>query len=150
MSQRCFLATMQGVLTLHSQIDFAHSTTGDLESLSQACQPASFGLNNKDVLDETYRRAGKLDLDAFATLFDPRSLGVHAAIEHDLLASDQTVEFELSKLNVYGKSSLVDWLVPRSRANQVFREGRFLQISPRHSPRRQHVRLVSCPLPSLS
>lgn len=37
--------------------------------------------------------------------FDPRSLGVHDTIERDLLATDQTVEFELSKLNVYGKPS---------------------------------------------
>ncbi|KAH0832303.1 hypothetical protein J3R83DRAFT_13303 [Lanmaoa asiatica] len=83
------------------RLDFAHATPEGLEALSQACQPASFGINNKDILDETYRKAGKMDLDAFATLFDPRTLGIHDAIERDLLATDQTVEFELSKLNVY-------------------------------------------------
>lgn len=100
-----FLTGMQGMLILCSRVDFAHSTTEELEALSQACQPASFGLNNKDVLDETYRKAGKMDLDAFATLLDPRSLGIHDIIERDLLATDQAVEFELSKLNVYGKPS---------------------------------------------
>jgi len=100
-----FLTGMQGMLILCSRVDFAHSTIEELEALSQACQPASFGLNNKDVLDETYRKAGKMDLNAFATLFDPRSLGIHDIIERDLLATDQMVEFELSKLNVYGKPS---------------------------------------------
>lgn len=46
-----------------------------------------------------------MDLDAFATLFDPRSLGIHDVIERDLLATDQAVELELSRLNVYGQSS---------------------------------------------
>ncbi|KAF8553672.1 hypothetical protein OG21DRAFT_1413916 [Imleria badia] len=85
------------------RLDFVHSTAGELEALSQACEPASFGFNNKNVLDETYRKAGKMDLDAFATLFDPRSLRIHDIIERELLATDQAVELELSRLNVYGK-----------------------------------------------
>ncbi|KAG9316294.1 nucleophile aminohydrolase [Chiua virens] len=85
------------------RINFAHSTTEELETLSQACQPASFGFNNQEVLDESYRKAGKMDLDAFVTSFDPRSVGIHDVIERDLLATDRSVEFELYKLNVYGK-----------------------------------------------
>lgn len=33
----------------------------DLQKLVKACQSASFGLNGKDVIDETYRKAGKLE-----------------------------------------------------------------------------------------
>ncbi|KAI9464366.1 hypothetical protein HD554DRAFT_2026474 [Boletus coccyginus] len=102
------------------RVDFAHSTTEELEALSQACQPASFGLNNKDVLDETYRKAGKMDLDAFATLLDPRSLGIHDIIERDLLATDQAVEFELSKLNVYAKDGFFKAHQDTPRGDNMF------------------------------
>ncbi|KAG9308531.1 hypothetical protein JVU11DRAFT_11875 [Chiua virens] len=102
------------------RLDLAHATTEELEALSQACEPATFGLNNKDVLDETYRKAGKLDLDEFATLFDPRSLGIHDVIERDLLATDQAVEFELYKLNVYGKDGFFKAHQDTPRGDSMF------------------------------
>jgi hypothetical protein len=76
------------------------------EDLSSACQPATFGLNNQDVLDETYRKAGKLDAGKFAWLFNPSDHGDFAS----KLASglfpwnslDKGIRFELYKLNVYG------------------------------------------------
>jgi hypothetical protein len=37
--------------------------------LSDACQPATFGVNKEDVLDESYRKAGKMDVTDFATNF---------------------------------------------------------------------------------
>ena len=40
----------------------------DVEALNQlerACEPATFGRNDEDVLDETYRKAGKMDSDNF-------------------------------------------------------------------------------------
>lgn len=44
-----------------------------------------------------------MDRDAFSTSFDPRSLRIHDVIEQDLLSTNQTIELELYKLNVYGK-----------------------------------------------
>src|SRR5229473_1083155 len=38
-------------------VDFANTSFGELEQLAQVCEPASFGINDKDVLDETYRKA---------------------------------------------------------------------------------------------
>lgn len=46
------------------------------EQLLKDCQPATFGRGGEDVLDESYRKAGKLDESAFCTNFNPHSLGI--------------------------------------------------------------------------
>jgi hypothetical protein len=71
--------------------------------LYRTCKPATFGRNGENVFDETYRKAGKMDLTAFSTLFDPRSLGIHDQIIQGLFTRDRGVEMELYKLNVYGE-----------------------------------------------
>jgi hypothetical protein len=52
-------------------IDFANTSFSELEQLAQVCEPASFGVNDKDVLDETYRKAGKMDSELFSTPLVP-------------------------------------------------------------------------------
>ncbi|KAF8840622.1 hypothetical protein BDN67DRAFT_990258 [Paxillus ammoniavirescens] len=88
---------------IHRRIDFSKVGEEELEVLYRACKPATFGRNGEDVLDETYRKAGKMDLTAFSTLFDPRSLGIHDQIIQGLFTRDRGVQMELYKLNVYGK-----------------------------------------------
>jgi len=51
-------------------------TSNDLEHLLKACQPASFGRAGEAVLDEKYRKAGKLDRSQFATTFCPYEAGI--------------------------------------------------------------------------
>ncbi|KAF9235657.1 hypothetical protein BU15DRAFT_77778 [Melanogaster broomeanus] len=85
------------------RLDFSKAEAEELAELYQACKPATFGRNAENVLDETYRKAGKMDLTAFATLFDPHGLGIHREITQGLLTSFRGVEIELYKLNVYGK-----------------------------------------------
>ena len=47
-----------------------------------------------------------MDLTSFATLFDPRTLGIHEQVSKALLTeSFETMDMELYKLNVYGKRS---------------------------------------------
>lgn len=47
-----------------------------------------------------------MDLVHFATLFDPRSLGIHEQVSKALLTgSHATMDVELYKLNVYGEHS---------------------------------------------
>jgi hypothetical protein len=41
-----------------------------LEPLVASCQPATFGRNNEDILDESYRKAGKLDRSQFSLSLD--------------------------------------------------------------------------------
>ena len=41
------------------------ASTADLEKLAAACQPATFGVNQADVLDESYRKAGTMNTGNF-------------------------------------------------------------------------------------
>ncbi|KAH0844910.1 oxidoreductase, 2OG-Fe(II) oxygenase family protein [Fonsecaea pedrosoi] len=82
------------------------------EQLLKDCQPASFGRAGKDVMDETYRKAGKLDESDFCTNFNPYSLGIIATAAQALAPNNwrQTnenhgVRAELYKLNVYAAPS---------------------------------------------
>ncbi|XP_055353959.1 uncharacterized protein LOC129599675 [Paramacrobiotus metropolitanus] len=88
------------------QLSLHNASTDELEHLSRACDPAKFGRNTEAVLDESFRRAGKLDVDVFATKFDAERSGLLGRIKSDLLSGDEHnrhVEAELYKLNVYAK-----------------------------------------------
>jgi hypothetical protein len=77
-----------------------------LAKLAQDCQPASFGYKGKDVLDETYRKATKMDRSAFSSDFCPYELGIIDTIAQVLLPNTKKgiltngVRAELYKLNV--------------------------------------------------
>lgn len=78
-----------------------------LQGLIATCSPATFGHDGKDVYDETYRKALKMDNTAFCTTFGPYSLGIIRIIEKMLLPSvddqngwNRTVRAELYKMNV--------------------------------------------------
>lgn len=77
-----------------------------MKHLADACAPATFGLNDKDILDENYRKAGVLDNDRFALNFDPGRSGLLKNIRDALLEGHDdyaTICYELYKLNVYGR-----------------------------------------------
>ncbi|KAJ7654028.1 hypothetical protein DFH06DRAFT_1093051 [Mycena polygramma] len=93
-----------------SRIDLGNATTEELVALAAACDQATFGKEQKDVLDETYRKAGKMDLDKFAARLDAVGSGLIDAISPDLLQGQDTdgekaLRAELYKLNVYGPGS---------------------------------------------
>ncbi|KAH9923769.1 uncharacterized protein BXZ73DRAFT_79453 [Epithele typhae] len=74
--------------------------------LAAACQPAKFGRNNETVLDETYRKAGKMDKEDFLMRFDATESGLLRVVHATLLASVKeltSIRAELYKLNVYGE-----------------------------------------------
>ena len=76
-----------------------------MESLANACQPATFGVNQQDILDETYRKAGKMDATSFASKFNLERSGLLGGIRAHMLeghAETTTIVAELYKLNVYG------------------------------------------------
>ncbi|KAK7046413.1 Fe2OG dioxygenase domain-containing protein [Favolaschia claudopus] len=92
------------------EINLGNTSENELQDLAAACQKATFGLNQEDVLDETYRKAGKMDLDKFATRLDVLSSGLLAAIRPTIMqgqteADNKTLIPELYKLNVYGPGS---------------------------------------------
>ncbi|KAL8671579.1 MAG: hypothetical protein Q9168_003923 [Polycauliona sp. 1 TL-2023] len=63
----------------------SQDSTQSFEALVRDCQPATFGLDNRDVLDETYRKAGKLDNTAFSTNFHPHDYGIVDAVQQILM-----------------------------------------------------------------
>ena len=90
-----------------SRIELSSAATAThLQQLADACQPAKFGVNQEDVLDETYRKAGKLDNEDFMIRFDPARSGildvVHSELAIDRLVKNDAIRAELYKLNVYG------------------------------------------------
>ena len=56
-----------------------------LLQLIDDCAPAPFGKNGKDVLDDSYRKAVKLESDQFLTSFNPYDVGIIGAIAQKLL-----------------------------------------------------------------
>ncbi|OJJ41693.1 hypothetical protein ASPWEDRAFT_179400 [Aspergillus wentii DTO 134E9] len=107
------------------------SSPNALKQLVSGCSPATFGRGEKDVLDQSYRLAGKLNFDQFSSTFHLPSFGILENIEQILLPSISTADenalqfrklsADLYKLNVYsGPTGLFRKHVdtPRS-ANQV-------------------------------
>lgn len=70
-------------LPTQSKITFPHPTK--IETLIAAAQPATFGLNGRNVMDESYRKASKLDSSHFSTNFHPADYGILDAIKQCLL-----------------------------------------------------------------
>lgn len=73
------------VLPLNGTVQ--ESSAGALQQLVADCDPASFGLGDKDVIDPEYRRAVKLNPDQFASSFHPANHGIIEDIEQILLPS---------------------------------------------------------------
>lgn len=86
----------------YSRLSFANPDSAEVELLAKCCEPATFGLNKEDVYDETYRKAGKLDIDSFAMNIDLARLELVEEISSRLLAQERPFRAELYKLNVYG------------------------------------------------
>ena len=76
-----------------------------LTNLEKACDPATFGLDHRSVLDASYRNAGKLDKSQFSVNLDLEAAGLLDTVRTGLfLGKDENVlvHAELYKLNVYG------------------------------------------------
>ncbi|KZS88284.1 hypothetical protein SISNIDRAFT_459978, partial [Sistotremastrum niveocremeum HHB9708] len=106
-----------------SRIQFPNSSNVELKLLSEACQPATFGRNHKDVLDESYRLARKMDARDFSinlgfefyemlTQAVSRLFGVEN--------SDKSFRAQLYKLNVYGPGSFFKAHKDTPRADNMF------------------------------
>ncbi|KAI6111166.1 hypothetical protein F5141DRAFT_1202876 [Pisolithus sp. B1] len=82
----------------------SNSTPEDLDGLSDACQPTTFGVNKEDVYDESYRKAGKPDTTDFATSFESSSTSLIDVIRNVLLEGrdeKRGIKVDMYKLNVY-------------------------------------------------
>lgn len=93
---------------LATSAEAASSFHPSLNALVHDCQPATFGQSGKDIYDESYRRAGKLDESNFSTNFHPADYGITAALAQALLPAVANSKSELRgvhvesyKLNIY-------------------------------------------------
>ncbi|GJE94435.1 2OG-Fe(II) oxygenase [Phanerochaete sordida] len=105
------------------RVDFDPATDKEIEALAKACEPASFGRNNEAILDETYRKAGKMDATDFCTKFDPVSCRLLDTLREALLEghdADRSIRAELYKLNVYGPGSFFKPHKDTPRAGNMF------------------------------
>ncbi|KAF7361148.1 Fe2OG dioxygenase domain-containing protein [Mycena sanguinolenta] len=113
-------------------IDLANAAPAELNALSDACQKATFGRNQEDVLDETYRKAGQMSAKDFTIRFNVEKSGilahVHARLLEGFNKSDKRIEAELYKLNVYGVAKHLCRFI--------------LQSAQGYTARRNHVRLA--------
>ena len=87
-------------------MNLGNANATQLQHLAETCQPATFGVDHKDVMDETYRKAGKLDTEDFLVGFEVLRSGildvVHSELAIDRLVKEDAIRAELYKLNVYG------------------------------------------------
>ncbi|KAG7098072.1 hypothetical protein E1B28_000046 [Marasmius oreades] len=80
----------------------------DLNKLSTYCDRATFGRAKEELLDESYRKAGKMDVERFASKLDSNVIRLLPGILPQLLRGedvDRKVDAELYKLNVYDAGS---------------------------------------------
>ncbi|PPQ72211.1 hypothetical protein CVT24_002368 [Panaeolus cyanescens] len=103
-------------------VDFSNVTDSDLEALSDACQPASFGVGGQDILDVSYRKAGKMDTSRFSSQFSPVTHGIIDLIREDLFKGEDErgIGVELYKLNVYGPGSFFKAHIDTPRSDNMF------------------------------
>ncbi|KAL9017997.1 MAG: hypothetical protein Q9185_004666 [Variospora sp. 1 TL-2023] len=85
---RCDVA----LLNDNASITFPQSSnepcfTDKLKILLQRCEPATFGIGGRDVLDQGYRKASKLDPTCFSTNFHPHDCGILDSVQQILLPS---------------------------------------------------------------
>ncbi|EKM54597.1 uncharacterized protein PHACADRAFT_258563 [Phanerochaete carnosa HHB-10118-sp] len=100
-----------------SRLDFSSVSDEDSKSLSDICDATTFGVNEENVLDTTYRKAEKFDSAYFATKPDPFSYGL-MSILRDVLREGHGAE--LYKLNIYGPGSFFKAHKDTPRGDNMF------------------------------
>jgi hypothetical protein len=90
-----------------SHFEIGVMTESDIALLVDKCAPATFGRGPEDVLDESYRKALKLDQDAFSWRFNPDSGEFVARLAQELcvpgILLEAVIRVEPYKLNVYSE-----------------------------------------------
>ncbi|KZV77350.1 hypothetical protein PENSPDRAFT_747083 [Peniophora sp. CONT] len=116
-------------LFFQDQNDSAHvinpatATKEELDVLAVACSVASFGRGSETVTDESYRKAGNIDLPRFATPLEPEGTPLIAGIRETLLEgadAKRPIRFELYKLNVYGEGGFFKAHQDTPRSDHMF------------------------------
>ncbi|KAJ7476900.1 hypothetical protein B0H11DRAFT_1917326 [Mycena galericulata] len=90
-------------------VNLLKATSEQLDIVSAACQRATFGRNQEDVFDETYRKAGQMATKDFEIGFNLEKSGILGVVHAQLLQGfndpEQRIDAELYKLNIYDRGS---------------------------------------------
>ncbi|KAJ7476901.1 hypothetical protein B0H11DRAFT_2234865 [Mycena galericulata] len=90
-------------------VNILKATPEQLDIVSAACQRATFGRNQEDVFDETYRKAGQMATKDFEIGFNLEKSGILGVVHAQLLQGfndpEQRIDAELYKLNIYDRGS---------------------------------------------
>ena len=103
-----------------SEIVFPGASEDEMKELASACSVASFGLDEKQVTDKSYRDAMKLDPDCFATTFQLSSTSVLGEVAMTMVPDVSNLRAELYKLNIYGPGGHFKAHVDTPRPNHMF------------------------------
>ncbi|KAE8827180.1 hypothetical protein PTNB73_08933 [Pyrenophora teres f. teres] len=91
--------------TIKAAYETRNTSASSLEKLLKGTTPATFGFQGRDVIDESYRKASKLDATQFSTDFCPYEVGIVDVVAQALLpkwpGDFQGIRAQLYKLNVY-------------------------------------------------
>ncbi|ESK82736.1 hypothetical protein Moror_5670 [Moniliophthora roreri MCA 2997] len=91
-------------------LELANASADQLAKLISACEAAPFGHGPESVLDESYRKALKMELSQFAMPPDLASTDIFHKVQKELVDTNKAmkrhVRTELCKLNVYGTLKL--------------------------------------------
>ncbi|RDX55952.1 hypothetical protein OH76DRAFT_1310529, partial [Lentinus brumalis] len=107
-------ATASGLVLFYGKderarrIDILNASGSALDDLEKACDPVALGLDQEDVSDNSYRKAGKLDRDQFSLNLDIETMGLLEAVRTGLLSPNdakKAIRAELYELSIYGKNS---------------------------------------------
>lgn len=81
---------MSGKITL----PITNADDKSLAQLTKDCQPATFGFGGGNVLDESFRKAGKLEASEISTSFNPYDYGNVDAVAQTLLPGITRPDFQ--------------------------------------------------------
>ncbi|QMW44094.1 hypothetical protein G4B11_007514 [Aspergillus flavus] len=87
----------------------ADSSPAALQQLASDCSPATFGRGSQDILDPSFRQAGKMEPANFATTFHPADLRIITLIERILLPSV-----------INGKENSISTLAPQDSSRAMW------------------------------
>ncbi|TPX67397.1 hypothetical protein SpCBS45565_g03829 [Spizellomyces sp. 'palustris'] len=93
----------------------------DLKELVDSCQPATFGVGTAEVMDESYRKALKMDANKFAISFQLSETDILHTVKQVLLPnSNCSLQAELYKLNIYQEGGFFKAHKDTPRGNGMF------------------------------
>ncbi|KAF9017792.1 hypothetical protein BDZ89DRAFT_1140493 [Hymenopellis radicata] len=110
--------------TVSHYLNLATATEDELSRLISFSDAAPFGRGNETVLDDTYRKAHKLDVSQFSTVFDLAGTPILNKVSQDLVdmtvSLKRAVRAERYKLNIYDKGGFFKPHQDTPRAENMF------------------------------